>query len=245
MPSDLYGSQLASIHHTHFGDLARGAAAELLALLGERHVTSGTIVEFACGGGLSTRIVADAGYDVLGVDVSAAMIELARSHLPGARFECASLWDFELPEAIAVTAVGEAFCYQSAGHVPDLGKLGVRLQSIADALPSGGLLLFDVATPGRSGRGGRRHASWEASGTYLYLDERELPDSSSLTRTIDSFVPVGELYKREREVHRLTLYEPAPIERMLEAAGFAATRMTRFGDFELRPGWLGWLAVKS
>lgn len=245
MTSELYGSQLAGIHHAHFGDLARAAAAELLELLGAAGRRSGTVVELGSGGGLSSRILFEAGYDVLGVDVSAAMVELARRHVPGARFVQASLWDFELPEAVAVTALGEAFCYHSHGQAPDLGMLSARCRSIATALPIGGVLLFDVATPGRSGPAGHRSGSWQVADSWVYVDEREDPASGTLVRNIDSFVPLGDLYRRSRESHRLTLYEVGDVLEALDAAGFESSKLGAFGEFPLRPGWVGMVGIKK
>lgn len=245
MTSPLYGSQLASVHHAHFGSLAREAATELLARLTARGHRSGTIVELACGGGLSCEILSDAGYDVLGVDLSEAMLELARRHVPGAHFEQGSLWDFELPNAVAVTAVGEAFCYHGGGQRPDGELLGERFRSIASALPTGGILLFDVATPGRSGSSAHRTGSWEAAGTYLYLDEREHVALGKLTRTIDCFVPIGDLYRRDREVHELTTFDAKVVEARLRDAGFDYERTAGFGGYEFSPGWVGFVAVKA
>src|SRR5690606_25258994 len=165
-----YEQQLARIHHDHFSDLARGAAAHLLGLLNEGHGhRAGTIVELACGGGVSSKILADAGYDIVGVDASKSMLELARAHAPDVAFEQASLWDYQLPPAVPVTAVGEALCYRGSGSSPTHEALQARLRSVFAALSSGGVLLFDVATPGRSGPTRQRHAAWAKGGNFIYL----------------------------------------------------------------------------
>lgn len=48
----------------------------LISLLKEYQVTDGTVVELGCGTGKMTRLLADAGYDMVGVDNSAEMLEL-------------------------------------------------------------------------------------------------------------------------------------------------------------------------
>ena len=48
---------------------------------------------------------AQAGYRVIGVDISAAMIELARQRVPAAEFHVASFLDFQLPACSAITAI--------------------------------------------------------------------------------------------------------------------------------------------
>jgi SAM-dependent methyltransferase len=106
-----YGPDQALIHDRAFGDLARRAAAYLRPLLDEAGLRHGTVVDLGCGSGILASILTDAGYDVLGVDVSQDMIELASANAPKASFRHGSLLDVELPAAVAVTAIGEALNY--------------------------------------------------------------------------------------------------------------------------------------
>lgn len=235
--TDHYAPQLARLHHEHFGHVARAAAAVLLEALSRRGITSGTIVELACGSGISSRILSDAGYDVLGVDISEAMLAIARHEAPRARFMQGSLWDFELPACVAVTAIGEAFSYATTSARP----LERRFAEIATA---SSLFLFDVSVPGRSGPAHRRRGGWEHEGAFVFLDEREDPEAHTLERVIDSFVPEGELHRHSRELHRLTLHEPEFVRDSLERAGFEPTRLDRYADFAFLPGWVGFLAVE-
>ncbi len=46
------------------------------------HVTGKRAVDFGCGAGRSTRFLRDLGFDVIGIDISAAMVELARRSDP-------------------------------------------------------------------------------------------------------------------------------------------------------------------
>ncbi|HEY1905667.1 MAG TPA: methyltransferase domain-containing protein [Myxococcaceae bacterium] len=47
--------------------------------------------DVGCASGLPARTLLKAGFDVVGVDASPAMIALARVHAPGARFEALAL----------------------------------------------------------------------------------------------------------------------------------------------------------
>ena len=100
MSGQFYGNDQASIHHTDFGDLARGAAKRLLGELAAAGIDSGTVVDLGAGSGILARIVSDAGYDVVGVDISREMVALARVTAPLATFHCGSLLDAELPPAV-------------------------------------------------------------------------------------------------------------------------------------------------
>ena len=58
----------------------------------------GKVVDLGCGAGIpATKVLADAGFDVLGIDFSEVQIERARSLVPNAAFECADMasWDAE------------------------------------------------------------------------------------------------------------------------------------------------------
>ena len=243
----VYGRQLATIHHHHFTDLAREAAAHLVRWLDEAEGPgrAGTIVELACGGGVSSKILADAGYDVVGVDSSDFMLALARAQAPKVVFSQTSLWEYELPPALrAITAIGEAFCYHGSGCVPTHQALEARLHSIFAALSSGGVLLFDVATAGRSGPTGRRQAVWEKEGSFVLLDEVESETAGSLERVIDSFVLEGGMHRHEREVHRLTLFDADRVDATLAKIGFRYRKLTQVGHFTLLPGWVAFEAMK-
>lgn len=236
----LYGEELARIHHDHFGMVARAAAGELLARLGERGLASGTVIDLAAGSGILARAASEAGFDVLGVDLSPDMLRLARAEAPRARFSLGSLWELELPPCVAVAAVGEAFGY-AADPTAGPGALAARLDDIRRALAPGGVLLFDVAGPGRSGPAGRRSVFWEHGGQALGLVEREA--DGRLERSIALFVPEGGLHRRVEETHALVLYAPEAVEAALARAGFSWQRLGRYGSFELLPGWHAWAAT--
>src|SRR4051794_12076134 len=90
-----YGPELAAAHHDGYGDVARAAAAVLRREL--RDGANGLVVDLGCGTGILARVMTDAGFDVLGVDLSADMIAIAQEHAPAARFVVSSFVDVDLP----------------------------------------------------------------------------------------------------------------------------------------------------
>ncbi len=238
-----YGRELARVHHEHFGMVARAAATELRARLVAAGRRAGTIVELAAGTGISSRALGDAGYAVHGVDLSEDMLRLARVEAPQAHFETDSLWSAALPSCVALTAVGEAFSYAQDPRA-GLAALGERLAAIERALVPGGLLLFDVAGPGRSGQDGLRRGFFTAGAVQLGLEEREERSAARLTRDLTLFVPMGQLHRRVHETHVLRLYAPEDVERLLEQAGFEWERLGAYADFVFPAGWHAYLARK-
>jgi SAM-dependent methyltransferase len=234
-----YGPDLAGLHDRHFAMVAQAAARELVARLEAAGVRSGTVVELGIGSGISSRVIADAGFEVCGFDISADMLALARTRVPEARLTHASLWNAELPKCVAVTAIGEAFCYSA----PVTAALAERLRTIHAALLPGGLLLFDIAGPGRSGPTGSRSVVRRVPGAFISSVEHEHDDL--LTREIDTFIADGPLYRRSVEHHLLRLHDPAQVDALLREQGFSTQRLPRYAEFELLPGWHAFAATKQ
>jgi SAM-dependent methyltransferase len=113
-----YGRDLAYVHDAAFGHLARGGARTLLRLLRRARVRDGLVVDLGAGTGITSRALNDAGYEVLGVELSPDMVELARRRAPAARFVRSSLLDAELPACVAVAAIGECLNYATDRRAP-------------------------------------------------------------------------------------------------------------------------------
>jgi SAM-dependent methyltransferase len=243
-----YGADLAAVHHAGFGDLAAQAADLLLASLRAAGHGGGAVADLGCGPGGLARALSAAGYDVVGVDVSPAMIELARAQAPRATFACDSLFDAPLPRAVAVAAVGEALNYAVDDRAGPEG-FEALLDRVREALVPGGVFVFDVATPGRYGPGGVGQAFHDRPGWALAMRARESPDGQTLHRYITLFREAGDgLYRRSYEHHRLRLFDPARVTKALRRAGFAFEVRDRY-DASSRSrapsGWHIFVATKG
>jgi SAM-dependent methyltransferase len=238
-----YRDDLAYIHDTGFGEFARHAAAVLLDALRRRGIDRGLVIDLGCGSGILSREVAEAGYEVLGIDISEAMIAMARQRVPRAEFRVESVLQAELPPCVAVAAAGECFNYlfDPGNTTRALTKL---FQRIHGALEPGGLLLFDVAEPGRVGEKGpqRKHVEGEDWAVLTVLEEdrrRRL-----LTRRITTFRKVGDLYRRGEEVHQQRLLPRSEIAPQLRALGFRVRTLAGYGSLRFARGHVGFLARK-
>jgi SAM-dependent methyltransferase len=228
-----YGYDLARVHHESFGDLAQHAATTLRGELGWAGLKKGLVIDLGCGTGILARRLTDAGYDVLGVDQSADMLRIARSHAPRARFLRGSALDAELRPCVAVSAVGEVLNYafdERAG----MSRLGSVVRRAHKALEPGGVLLFDVAGPGRHGT---RRPSEEFRDTprwSMHLRTAENEDRTTLTRDIVLFFRTGTSYRRSDEQHVLRLYKRDAVAGLLDDAGFRVRRLHGYGDVRVR-----------
>jgi SAM-dependent methyltransferase len=240
-----YSADLASIHDAGFGYVAANAAVDLLKHLRRvrKRQPSGLVIDLGCGSGILSQAVSAAGYDVLGFDYSESMLALARKRAPRAEFRRESFIAAQLPSCVAIAAIGEVFSYLFDRR-NRASRLPLVLRSMYQALTPGGLLLFDVATPGRvPGSAPLRGFSEGPGWTCLYAAEEDRR-RMTLTRTITSFWKVGELYRRSREVHRLRLYPRNTMHQELRRVGFQVRPRTGYGRFRFPPGWVGFAAIK-
>lgn len=239
---EAYRADLAQIHHEGFGDHARAASQVLLESLKSQQLPTGLVVDLGCGSGILSLAVDKAGYDVLGYDISPAMVELARRLVPSGKFHCASILDATLPACVAVTAVGEVFNYlfDRRNSAARLNKL---LGRIEQALVPGGLLLFDVALVGREPTGRRRSFS-EGPNWACLFEAIEDGATHSLTRTITTFCRQGDAYRRDHEVHKLRLFQKAELIEPLKAIGFRTRILRGYGEHPFPPGYMAVVAKK-
>ncbi|HEX6116657.1 MAG TPA: class I SAM-dependent methyltransferase [Solirubrobacterales bacterium] len=220
-----YGPDLAHIHDAGFGDYARDAGDGIVAMLGEAGIGDGLVVDLGCGTGiLAERLVAE-GYDVLGVDISADALAIARDRAPAARFEEASVFGFEPPRCAAVTAVGEILGY-AADRRSGRDALAVLFDRVHAALDPGGLFAFDLAAPGRAPE---PSTSWrEGPGWLVCHESRERADGRELRRRIVTFRETGEGWRRGEELHVLRLHARERVLADLAAAGFEARALDAY-----------------
>ncbi|HEX5493889.1 MAG TPA: methyltransferase domain-containing protein [Mycobacteriales bacterium] len=134
-----------AIAETYLDWAGRIDGAPRLRFLGELdgRLTAGSrVLDLGCGAGVPcTRILADR-HHVLGVDMSARQLELAREHVPAATFQRAEMTTLDFPAGSwdAVTA------FYSLTHLPRAEQAAL-ITRIARWLRPGGLLLatFSVA----------------------------------------------------------------------------------------------------
>ena len=241
--SGFYGRDVAHVHDTGHGDYARDAAPDLLRRLHDAGLDGGLVVDLGCGSGIWARALLDAGFEVLGVDLSADLLAIARERAPEARFVQASVLDAELPRCAAVTAMSEVVNYAAD---PRLGRpaLAGLMARVHDALRPGGLLLFDALAPGFEPPARRM---WREGEDWVVLSE--LTDDEARTRIRRVIVfrrSDAGVWERSDERHPLVLHDPGEVVADLRRAGFAEVEaLDAWGDLRLRPGHVAFAARRA
>jgi SAM-dependent methyltransferase len=113
----------------------RSALALLVDLV--RAVGGGPVADVGCGPGHVTALLREFGADAFGIDLSPAMIDLARRDHSGLRFEVGSMTELPLADA----SVAGLVAFWSIVHVPDNEIPGVFGQFRRVLRPGGPLLL--------------------------------------------------------------------------------------------------------
>ncbi|MFD7428212.1 class I SAM-dependent DNA methyltransferase [Streptomyces sp. NPDC091387] len=110
-----------------------------LALFAElvRATGGGPVADVGCGSGRITAHLCELGADTAGIDLSPAMIEVARRDHPGLRFEVGSMTDLDLADA----SMAGLIAWYSLIHVPD-DEIGTVLSHFRRVLRPGGPLLL-------------------------------------------------------------------------------------------------------
>jgi SAM-dependent methyltransferase len=241
MKPKAYERDLAYIHNVGFGAFAERSAPGVLRILREAGIDNGLVVDLGCGGGLWARRLTDAGYGVLGIDLSPDMIALARKRAPAGSFRAGSFLDVNFPDCVAITALGEPFNYifDKRNNRSSLFRLFRRAFR---ALRPGGLLIFDIAEPGRNRGWGRRFwdgPDWACLTEFVLDEPRRL-----LTRQLTTFRKVGRYYRRAKETHVQQLYSASQLAADLRKLGFRVRTVRGYGDYRFPKAHAGLIARK-
>ena len=132
---------VAGMYHTLWQDWYLPAALPCLEGLFFSQVAPGSkVLDLCCGSGHVTKELIARGYEVTGVDSSAALIEIARAELPGA--------DLRVQDARSLKL---ANCYDAAlstfdslNHILSIEELKDVFSQIYGRLRDGGLFVFDM-----------------------------------------------------------------------------------------------------
>ncbi|MBE9372949.1 class I SAM-dependent methyltransferase [Saccharopolyspora sp. HNM0983] len=131
--------ELGARYEQAFAELPEQRAA--LDWLVRRLAPGAAVLDVGAGTGRPTaERLSAAGMQVLGIDVSAAMVDLARERVPGARFERADARTFDTP-----AGSWDAVCAFFALLIMSRPQLDACLRRLAAWVAPGGYLVFAAA----------------------------------------------------------------------------------------------------
>ena len=236
-----YKEDLAFIHDTGHSEFALKSAPGILDILRRNEIRDGLVVDLGCGSGLWAEQLVKASYQVLGIDISEAMIRIARKRAPEAEFRIESLFKADIPPCRAVTSISECFNYLFDSD-NDNHTLAQLFRRIYKALAPGGVFVFDIGEPGQIKPGVTAKGFTEGEDWIVMVEKQEV--KKILTRRIISFRKVGKLYRRETELHRQRLYKSIDVAKELRRAGFRVRVIRSYGRYPLPKAHAAFIARK-
>ena len=241
----IYEKDLAYIHNVGFDFFAEGAAEYLLGQLESSGIKGGLVVDLGCGGGLWAHHLVRAGYRVHGIDISPDMVRMARKKVPSGRFVAASIYEAEIPDCQAITAMGEVINYICAGSMSRLRTALFR--RAFKALSPGGVAhdrFCSARSPGKEG--GSRSDFRRPRLVFWQQKFSEDKKRRRLNRDLTIFRRDKKRasYQRTHEVHELDLLDANQVAATLRAIGFRVRRRRDYGKLAFPPGYAALIARK-
>lgn len=194
-----------------------------------------TVLDLACGTGSLSVLLAQAGYQVLGVDRSAEMLTLAdrkAAALPeGVQrpyFILQSMQKLRLPQPVDAVFC----CLDSLNYLTKPDDCQRTLRRVFDALRPGGVLIFDVNTPFKLENLDGQVFLDENEDTYCVWRAEYNPRSRLCSYGMDLFQREGPLWRRSFEEHVEYAYRQEELVSFLRQAGFTQIRV--YADRKLR-----------
>lgn len=193
----------------------------LTGLLQEYGVTDGLVLDLGCGTGTLTRLLSDQGYDMIGIDVSEEMLQIAmekkEEHRNDILYLNQDMREFELYGTVrAVVSICD-----SVNYLMEYEDLVRVFELVNNYLDPGGVFIFDLNTlyKYREELGEQTIAENREEGSFIwenFYDEEEMVNEYDLTLYIRE---EDGRYQRYEETHYQRAFELDTVMQAIEAAG--------------------------
>lgn len=207
-------------------------AAYVKKLLEKHGIFQGLLLELGCGTGSMTRQLADQGYDMIGVDNSEEMLQVAREKgkedSTDILYLCQDMREFELYGTVAAVI---SVC-DSMNYILSEEDLLQVFKLVNNYLDPNGVFIFDLDTQYAYEEvlGDNTIAESREEGSFIWENtyyEEELVNEINLTLFLPELEEKenasgsghAQLFRRYEETHYRKAYPIKTIKRLLEEAG--------------------------
>ncbi len=210
----------AEVYDLFMDDIPYGEWCEYVAgLLAEYGIQDGLLLDLGCGTGKLTRRLADRGFDMIGIDLSEEMLEIAREKSDPEQilYLMQDMREFELYGTVrAIVSICDSMNYLM-GYEELVQVLGLA----NNYLDPGGIFLFDMNTLYKYETllGEQTIAENREEGSFIwenYYDEEERINQYDLTLFIRQ---EGGLYRKYEETHYQYAFDLKEVEQAVREAG--------------------------
>lgn len=195
-------------------------------LLGEYGIKDGLVLDLGCGTGTLTELLADEGYDMIGVDCAEDMLEIAlEKKLESGKDILYLLQDMREFELFGTVRAVVCIC-DSVNYLLEYEDLVKTFKLVNNYLDPGGVFIFDINTPYKYEVLLADHTIAENRDEGSFIWENDYDRESCLnTYALTLFIPEdrdslgGEWYRKYEELHVQRAFSLEEIRRAIEEAG--------------------------
>ncbi|MFW6151329.1 MAG: class I SAM-dependent DNA methyltransferase [Chloroflexota bacterium] len=208
--------RLSQVYDLDWGRFSSRCVDLIETLLRERGLVRVRVLDLACGTGVLAVALAEKGHVVRGIDISPAMVEIARQRATTPRV-C-----FQVQDMARLRTSGPfdlvTCTYDSVNYLRSDRTLRRLFHRVAEVLTGRGLFVFDAATE-QLARSAPQGTGRRELGGISFLHRFEYDVFHRELRT------VFEFRDGTREVHRQYPRSPDGVQDLLLSAGLAVTRL--------------------
>ncbi len=191
-------------------------------ILREYGIKDGLVLDLGCGTGVMTELLAEAGYDMTGIDQSEEMLEIAAGRKEKSGHDilylCQDMREFELYGTVRAIVCS---CDSMNYILEEDEFLGILRSAAHNYLDYGGLFIFDLNTEYkyRELLGEQTIAENREEGSFIwenYYDEEEMINEYHLTLFIREN---SGYYRKQEEIHYQRAYRLDTVQKLVEQSG--------------------------
>lgn len=192
----------------------------IISFFEKNNIKSGTVLDLACGTGSMSIPLIESGYNIIGIDCSEDMLEIASERLSNKsnNFSLlkAKMQNFKLSKKIDACIC----CLDSINHLNNKSDVQSTFENVYNSLKYNGLFIFDANTV-------YKHNNVLADNTFVFDEEdyyivwdNEKIDDRTVRILLDMFLYNGSSYNRFSEEFCETSYTVEELSQMLKNSGF-------------------------
>jgi len=246
--SEVFGSGYSNAYNLIYGDKNYASECDLIERLFKRYAAKpvASILDLGCGTGNHAFVMAERGYEVVGIERSEHMLAIANQKLdsnPNLKlsFKAGDIRDLDLSQQFDSVLI----LFAVLGYQLENRDVVATLKTARRHLKPGGLLIFDVwygPAVLHEKPSDRAKVIQTDEGRILRIASANLDISSHtcdvryhLWRLIDD-----RIRSETQETHRMRYFFPKELDLFLESSGFTGIRIGTFPDFDNDPTETSW-----
>lgn len=212
--AELYDLFMDNIEYQKWGEYIKS-------LLQEYEVNEGIVLDMGCGTGNITEILSDAGYDMIGIDNSYEMLNIAmekreKNGRDGILYLCQDMREFELYGTVAAVV---SIC-DSMNYILDYEELVTVFKLVNNYLDPKGVFIFDLKTDEYYKKLGEKTiAENRDEGSFIW--ENTYYEDEKINEYLLTIYAKreDEMYERMEEFHQQKAYDLVQVKQAIGEAG--------------------------